>query len=143
MTYCIYDTCPIDGARICCMECASKDNCTERCNNSECKYFKTETKTGLTAFKSNSVAVINTITEIEQQKKALEEKSKSIREQLQQAMEKYGIMKFENDAIKLTYVAPTTRSTLDSAKLKKEMPEIAQKYTKTSNVKASVRIEVK
>ena len=143
MTECIYDTCPIDDAKICCMECASKDNCTDRCNNSECKYFKTETNTSLTAFKSSNVAVINAITEIEQQKKALEEKSKSMREQLQQAMEKYGVVKFENDVIKLTYVAPTARSSIDSAKLKKEMPEIAQKYTKTSNVKASVRIEVK
>jgi hypothetical protein len=42
---------------------------------------------------------------------------------------------------KLTYVSPTTRSTIDSKKLKEEEPELVKKYTKVSNVKASVRIE--
>ena len=42
---------------------------------------------------------------------------------------------------KLTYVSPSTRSTIDSKKLKEEEPELAKKFTKTSNVKATVRIE--
>ena len=42
---------------------------------------------------------------------------------------------------KLTYVSPSTRTTIDSKKLKEEEPEIAKKFTKTTDVKASVRLE--
>lgn len=41
---------------------------------------------------------------------------------------------------KLTYVSPSTRDTIDSKKLKEEEPDLAKKYTKTTNVKASVRL---
>lgn len=43
--------------------------------------------------------------------------------------------------VKLTYVSPSTRSTIDSKKLKEEEPELAKKFTKTTNVKASIRLE--
>lgn len=42
---------------------------------------------------------------------------------------------------KLTYVSPSIRTSIDSKKLKEEEPEIAKKFTKTTNVNASVRIE--
>ena len=42
---------------------------------------------------------------------------------------------------KLTYVSPSTRNTIDSKKLKEEEPAIAEKYTKTTNVKATIRLE--
>mgnify|MGYP007069836351 CR=1 FL=1 len=42
---------------------------------------------------------------------------------------------------KLTYVSPSTRTSIDSKKLKEEEPEIAKKFTKSTLVKASVRIE--
>ena len=58
-------------------------------------------------------------------------------------MEKYGVKKFETDEVTFTYVAPTTRNTIDSKALKAEQPDIAALYTKTSNVKASVKITVK
>ena len=44
-------------------------------------------------------------------------------------------------SVKLTYVSPSTRNTIDSKKLKEEEPELAKKFTKTSNVKATVRLE--
>lgn len=43
--------------------------------------------------------------------------------------------------VKLTYVSPSTRNTIDSKKLKEEEPELAKKFTKTSNVSATVRLE--
>lgn len=43
--------------------------------------------------------------------------------------------------VKLTYVAPSTRSAIDSKKLKEEEPELAKKFTKISKVSASVRVE--
>ena len=76
-------------------------------------------------------------------KKNIENDESALREQLLQAMEKYGVKKFETDAVTFTYVAPTTRNTIDSKALKAEQPDIAALYTKTSNVKASVKITVK
>ena len=45
------------------------------------------------------------------------------------------------NSVKLTYVGPTTRTSIDTKKLKEEEPEIAKKFMKTSEVKASVRID--
>lgn len=43
--------------------------------------------------------------------------------------------------VTMTYVSPSTRTTLDSKKLKEEEPELAKKFTKTTEVKGTVRIE--
>lgn len=42
--------------------------------------------------------------------------------------------------VKVTYVSPSTRTTIDTKKLKEEEPELAKKFTKTSKVSASVRL---
>ena len=89
------------------------------------------------------VEVESLIKSIEEQKKAAEAQAQELRASLMQAMIENGVTNFENERIKITFVAPTTRTAIDSAKLKKELPEIAEKYTKTSNVKASLRITLK
>ena len=66
-----------------------------------------------------------------------------VREGIMEAMEKNGIKQFKNDFVTITYIAPSTRTTIDSALLKKEMPEVATKYSKTSLTKASLRITLK
>lgn len=43
--------------------------------------------------------------------------------------------------VKLTYVSPSKRSTIDSKKLKEEEPELAKKFTKSTDVSASIRLE--
>lgn len=43
--------------------------------------------------------------------------------------------------IKVTYVSPSTRTTIDTKKLKEEEPELAKKFSKTTNVEATVRLE--
>ncbi len=87
--------------------------------------------------------VENIIKQIEEEKKAAEARAADLRAALMAAMEQNGVTSFENEALKITYVAPTTRTAIDSARLKKDLPEIAEKYTKTSNVKASLRITIK
>ena len=77
------------------------------------------------------------------QKKKAEEKAKELRAMLLDEMEKQAVKTFENDRIRLTYIAPQTRSTIDSARLKKDLPEIAEKYTKQTSVKASLKITLK
>lgn len=83
------------------------------------------------------------ITELVVEKKRIEDQEKQLKKLLVEAMEKYGVKSFENDVIKFVYVAPTTRSTIDSTRLKKDHPDIAERYSKTSPVSASVRITVK
>lgn len=46
------------------------------------------------------------------------------------------------DKMSITYVAPTTRISIDSKKLKEECPELYEKYSKTSEVKDSIRIKI-
>ncbi len=89
------------------------------------------------------VEVESLIAHIEEQKKVAEAQAQELRALLMQAMERNGVTSFENEKIKLTYIAPTTRTAIDSARLKKDLPEVAEKYTKTSNIKANLRITLK
>jgi len=130
---------------ICCFECEIMGSCDDACDTDIkiCGCSIEEETTDLTLFQNKAMAVMREIAELDRQKKLLDVKDKAVRQELQEAMDKYGIKKFENDILKVTYVEPTTRSTIDSKKLKEELPAIAEKYTKTTVVKGSVRIEVK
>ena len=76
-------------------------------------------------------------------KKEVEEKRDSLREKLLKAMEDNSIRSFENERIKVSYVDPIKRISIDSTRLKKELPEIAEKYSKETVTKASLRITLK
>ena len=58
-------------------------------------------------------------------------------------MEENGVKSIDNDLFKITYIEGYGRESIDSTRLKKEKPEIAAEYTKSSTVKASVRITLK
>jgi hypothetical protein len=138
------------GKDICCYFCADRANCKYACGEEEnpCSSCyddeaPTEGLAPLDAFKVTTGNAIKKIADLELAKKNIENDESALREQLLQAMEKYGVKKFETDAVTFTYVAPTTRNTIDSKALKAEQPDIAALYTKTSNVKASVKITVK
>jgi regulator of replication initiation timing len=89
------------------------------------------------------MAIMQKIVDLNLQKKQLEAQDKDVRQQLEKVMGEYGIKQFENDLLKVTYVEPTTRATIDAKKLKEDLPAVAEKYTKRTTVKGSVRIEVK
>ena len=76
-------------------------------------------------------------------KKEVEAQNEVLKAELLEAMKTQGIKSFENDALKITYIEPTTRETIDSKRLKEERPEIAEQYKKISKVKDSVRITLK
>ena len=65
---------------------------------------------------------------------------KEIKQQLLIAMENNGIKKWSNDVFNAIYVAETQRTSIDTKRLKEELPDIAEEYSKTSNVKSSVRV---
>lgn len=75
--------------------------------------------------------------------KQAEQNAKAIREAIMKAMAENGVKTFENERMKITYVEPSQRSTIDSARLKKEDPELAKRYEKTTTTKASLRITIK
>lgn len=64
-----------------------------------------------------------------------------VRAALKEAMEKNNVKKFESDNLTITYIAPTTRKGLDTARLKAEAPGIYDKYVKETPIASSIRIK--
>jgi hypothetical protein len=83
------------------------------------------------------------IQQIKQQQEEAEANMKALHEKLMEAMQKKGIKSFENERIKICVVEPSTRESVDSKKLKEDMPEVYKQYLKTCNVKGSVRITLR
>ena len=139
------NACPLGKFDGCCRSCPDYDGCDEACTigPNACEDSIFDEESGLQAFQDAQLATLNAIASLTAHKKAIEEQEKAMRVQLMAAMEKYGVKSFENEDVKFTYVAATTRTTIDSTKLKKELPDVAAKYSKTSNVSASVKITVK
>jgi predicted phage-related endonuclease len=139
------------GKDICCLECEEKTTCDLVCSLVETKNVMNAEScedaiaegTELATFEEKTITIMKTIANIASQKAALEEQDKSMRKQLETVMEQYGVKSFENDILKITYVAPTTKTSVDSKKLKEKHPDIFAECSKTSDVKGSVRITVK
>lgn len=129
----------------CCYECEELKGCESACNlkPETCNQSVIDGEKSLKVFKDTNIDVINAISQISVAKKQIEEQEKTMKEKLLAAMEAYGVTKFENEAIKITYYAPSTATSIDSTRLKAEKPEIAKEYSKTSNKKSYVKIEVK
>jgi len=102
-----------------------------------------EEETGLQVFKQGQMAVLKQIADIITTKKKLEEQEAELKAKLKDAMEKCNIKKFESDILDITYVAETTQTSIDSAKLKKKYPDIAEECSKVSKKSAYVKVVVK
>lgn len=100
-------------------------------------------ETALQVFQQGQMSVLHEIANIVNQKKKLESEEKQLKAKLQEAMEQYNIKKFESDVLNITYVAPTTTTSVDSTKLKKKYPDIYKECSKTSNRSAYITIKVK
>lgn len=83
------------------------------------------------------------IADLQNKQKELQTKNEEIKEQIKTSMEENDIKKFENDYISITYVAPTTRTTVDSKLLKEKYEDIYKECSKVSDVKSSIRIKIK
>lgn len=143
------ETCPILGGNTCCYSCDQKENCSKFCfdadNPADCKYSKeiNVEETTLAAFKSEQFAIIQNMISLLEQKKTLEAREKEMKEQLKVAMERHSIKAFKTDEISIAYVAETTATSIDSAKVKKKYPQIYEECQKTSKRSAYVKITVK
>lgn len=86
--------------------------------------------------------IVALLKKFEKEKVSMKLQEDKLREDLLNAMEKYNITSWETDGIKVIYKAPSKRTTIDSTRLKKELPDIAEEYSKTSDVKSSVAITI-
>lgn len=74
---------------------------------------------------------------------AIQKKQEGLKTFLLDQMNKSNIKKWETENIIVTYIASSTRTTVDSKRLKEEMPEIFIKYQKESEIKPSLKIKIK
>lgn len=72
----------------------------------------------------------------------LEKSIEPIREQIKAEMEKRGILNLKLGNVSISYVAPTKRETFDTKRFKAENVDLYKQYTKTSEVKSSIRIKL-
>ena len=76
------------------------------------------------------------IKNLDKQVKEAKAKQDELKSALLQEMESRGLKSFEKGGLKITYVAATTRQTLDSKAIKEEYPVIYEAYLKETEVKA-------
>lgn len=145
MIVCRQGDCPVDNRQICCFHCEEQETCDASClkeNPDGCPYKET-IGGALTPAEEKALPIMQTIKAIVLQKKELEAKEKAMKEKLKAAMEEFGVKSFDNDLLKVTYIAPTTKTSVDSAKLKKKYPAVFEECSKTSSVSAYIKVEVK
>ena len=87
--------------------------------------------------------VVDKIVRVENEMKKLKEYQDNYKTILLEKMEEYDVKEIDIPEMKITRKLPTTRETLDSKSLKKDMPEIYDEYVRISDVKSSVTIKVK
>jgi len=137
--------CPLEKFDGCCHSCPHIEGCTEACESEPktCGEATFDEETGLVTFKEQQLAVLQQIADLVTAKKQIEAKEKELKDKLKEAMERCSIKKFDSDILKITYIAATTATSIDSAKLKKKYPAIAEECSKTSNKSAYIKVEVK
>ena len=74
--------------------------------------------------------------------KMLQEKQKKMKEELLRLMQQNDVKKWQTERIRIIRKAGSTRTSVDSAKLKKNYPDVFDKCKKTSTTAESITIEV-
>jgi regulator of replication initiation timing len=88
--------------------------------------------------------IANAISEVEKHLKDLTAQRDILKEKILNLMKANQCEKVEIDGkVLITYVAPTTKESLDTKKFKDEHPELYEKYVRQSDVKESLRITIK
>lgn len=100
-------------------------------------------KATVPALPKEVLPILKTLGDLEVEAKNIKNQQETLKIDLLNAMETHGVKKWDNDVMTISYVAPTTRTSVDSTKLKKELPDVFSKYSKVSNVKSSIRIKLK
>ncbi len=83
------------------------------------------------------------IAEFETQIKEAEKKRDELKKAIMEEMERKEIVKVETEGLSITYIASTTRESLDTKAIKEELPTVYDTYARISPVKARIVIKVK
>ena len=86
--------------------------------------------------------LISNIKKFQKAKVALNQMESELKENFKEVMEENGIKKWTSPdgSFTVTYVAPTISTTLDSKRIKEELPEIYSAYSKTSTRAGYVKL---
>lgn len=123
--------------------------CQEGDDEEECKrcweqaISNIEFKNEVEVFKEHNIQLLDELKIVEEQYKMLKEGRDNLKEQLLKQMELYGIDKFENDNMSITYVKGSTGIKFNSTKFKKDYPTIYNEYCEPAVRAASIRFKVK
>ena len=84
--------------------------------------------------------VIEKIKDFKKAKAQMDLVEKELKKSLKEAMEKVGLKKFIVNGLCATIKDGTTRTTVDSKRLKEEAPDIYEEYSKTTPVASSITL---
>lgn len=90
-----------------------------------------------------SEEVCERIISLEKQAKEIKKQQDSMKNEILDAMQKYGILKFENEFLKIAFIPEHDAEKFDSKAFKEENPDVYDMYAKISKVKPSIRITIK
>lgn len=98
-------------------------------------------------FEEKYVEQFNKLSEIKKQKDALEKIEKSVKEELEKAMDEFEINSVKTDKITITRVAESVTTSIDLKALEENEPEcyqgLLEDYPKVTTKKAYVKFTVK
>lgn len=99
------------------------------------------------AFENKYMMVMANIASLEKQVKKLQDRQKSLKEELEKAMDEYNIQSIDNEYVKITRIEASETVSIDLKELQKKEPELYNEllkdYPKVTKRKAYVRITVK
>ena len=90
-----------------------------------------------------SKEVCEKIISIEKQAKEIKKQQDRMKEEILDAMQKYGVLKLDNEFLKIAFIPEHDVERFDSKKFKEENPDVYDLYAKILKVKPSIRITVK
>ena len=90
-----------------------------------------------------SEEVCERIISLEKQAKEIKKQQDNMKAEILDAMQKYGVLKLDNEFLKIALVPEHDAERFDSKTFKDENPDVYDMYVKISKVKPSIRITVK
>ncbi len=98
----------------------------------------------LVEIKDNEIVVqkeaVKKLRDFQQLKLQMDLMEKELKKGLKEAMEQIGKKDFVIDGLAIKYKEPYVRKSVDSARLKKELPDVYEEYQKETNVSGSVSL---
>lgn len=89
------------------------------------------------------IAVENQKRVLKEQMAELDTKEEELKNVILPEMKNNSLKTFDNEEIRITYIEETSRETIDSAKLKREYPDIANECLKITPIKENWKITLR